>query len=90
MAKHGRIDAIINDTAIQEDAGTTTADYVQALAAETVGIKCMHIATVTKTSDLEFERFFDAKNYECSFEGRCVSNGKTRQAGKFRVIGTKT
>ena len=60
LAKHGRIDAIIKDVALHEDATLITADYVQALVAEAQGIKSLHIGAVTKTTDLEFEKFFDS------------------------------
>ena len=59
LAKHGRIDAIIKDVAMNESATLLTADYVQALVAEAQGIKSLHIRAPTKTSDLEFEKFFD-------------------------------
>ncbi len=60
LAKHGRIDAIIKDVALHEDATLITADYVQALVAEAQGIKSLHIGAITKTTDLEFEKFFDS------------------------------
>src|SRR5215213_6812331 len=60
LAKHGRIDSIIKDVALHEDATLITADYVQALVAEAQGIKSLHIGAITKTTDLEFEKFFDS------------------------------
>lgn len=60
LAKRGRIDAIIKDMALQEDATLVTADYVQALVAEAQGVKSLHIGTTTKTTNLEFEKFFDS------------------------------
>lgn len=89
LAKHGRIDAIINDTAIQEDAVLLTADYVQALAAETVGIKCMHIATVTKTSDLEFERFFDERTMSVHLKEGVSPMAKRGKPGNFELLALK-
>ena len=38
LAKHGRIDAIIKDVAMQEGAVLITADYVQAQVAQAQGI----------------------------------------------------
>ena len=58
LAKRGRIDAIIKDVALHEDATLITADYVQALVAEVQGVKSLHIGNVTKTTNLEFEKFF--------------------------------
>ena len=49
LAKHGRIDSIIKDVALHEDATLITADYVQALVAEAQGIKSLHIGAITKT-----------------------------------------
>jgi ATPase len=60
LAKRGRIDAIIKDVALHEDATLITADYVQALVAEAQGVKSLHIGAVTKTTNLEFEKFFDS------------------------------
>jgi ATPase len=60
LAKRGRIDAIIKDMALQEDATLVTADYGQALVAEAQGVKSLHLGTTTKTTNLEFEKFFDS------------------------------
>jgi ATPase len=60
LAKRGRIDAIIKDVALHEDATLITADYVQALVAEAQGVKSLHIGAMTKTTNLEFEKFFDS------------------------------
>lgn len=59
LAKRGRIDAIIKDVALHEAATLITADYVQALVAEVQGVKSLHIGNVTKTTNLEFEKFFE-------------------------------
>src|SRR5215469_11001335 len=59
LAKHGRIDALIKDVAIQEGATLITADYVQTLVAEAQGVRSIHIAPPAKTSNLEFEKLFD-------------------------------
>ncbi|HEX9318221.1 MAG TPA: PIN domain-containing protein, partial [Nitrososphaeraceae archaeon] len=39
LAKHGRIDSIIKDVALEENAVLVTADYVQSLVAEAQGVR---------------------------------------------------
>jgi ATPase len=59
LARGGRIDALIRDTAKEKDATLLTADYVQALVGSAQGIKVRHFKSEVKTKGLEFERFFD-------------------------------
>src|SRR3972149_9577697 len=59
LASHGRIDAIIKDIAKKNSATFYTADYVQALVAEADGIRTSYSTPDVKTTNLEFERFFD-------------------------------
>ena len=60
LAKNGRIDSIINDTAKEENATLFTADYVQHLVADATGITNIH----KKSDNLEkynIENYFDEK-----------------------------
>src|SRR6476469_5187068 len=61
LAKHGRIDSIIKDVALQENAVLVTADFVQSMVAEAQGIKCIHVRPPKLSKPLEFEKFFDDK-----------------------------
>jgi len=59
LAKHGRIDAIIKDIALENDATLITCDYVQHLVSEAHGIKSIHISSTKEDSKLQFEKYFD-------------------------------
>ncbi|HEY7227594.1 MAG TPA: PINc/VapC family ATPase [Nitrososphaeraceae archaeon] len=59
LAKHGRIDAIIKDIALENDATLITCDYVQHLVSEAHGIRSIHISSFNENSKLQFEKYFD-------------------------------
>jgi ATPase len=61
LAKHGRIDSIIKDVALEENAILVTADYVQSLVAEAQGVRCMYVRPPKVSKPLEFEKYFDEK-----------------------------
>ncbi|HEY1211598.1 MAG TPA: PINc/VapC family ATPase [Nitrososphaera sp.] len=86
LAKHGRIDAIIKDVAMYESATLMTADYVQALVAEAQGIKAMHMRTPTKTTDLEFEKYFDDKTMSVHLKEGTFPMAKRGTPGNFQLI----
>jgi ATPase len=86
LAKHGRIDAIIKDVAMQEFATLITADYVQALVAEAQGINAMHIQTPTKTTDLEFEKYFDNTTMSVHLKEGTFPMAKRGKPGNFQLV----
>jgi ATPase len=86
LAKHGRIDAIIKDVAMQESATLITADYVQALVAEAQGIKAMHIRAPTKTTDLEFEKYFDENTMSVHLKEGTFPTAKRGRPGTFQLV----
>jgi ATPase len=86
LAKHGRIDAIIKDVAMYESATLMTADYVQALVAEAQGIKAMHIRTPTKTTDLEFEKYFDNTTMSVHIKEGTFPMAKRGKPGNFQLV----
>lgn len=59
LAKRGRIDAMIKDVALNENATLVTADFVQSLVAEAQGVESLYISNPPKTSNLSFEDYFD-------------------------------
>lgn len=61
LANHGRIDSIIKDVALEENAVLVTADYVQSLVAEAQGVRCMYVRPPKVSKPLEFEKYFDEK-----------------------------
>ena len=86
LAKHGRIDAIIKDVAMNESAKLITADYVQALVAEAQGIEAMHIRTPTKTTDLEFEKYFDDSTMSVHLKEGTFPMAKRGKPGDFQLV----
>jgi ATPase len=86
LAKHGRIDAIIKDVAMSESATLITADYVQALVAEAQGIRSMHIRAPTKTTDLEFEKFFDDTTMSVHLKEGTFPMAKRGRPGDFKLV----
>ena len=86
LAKHGRIDAIIKDVAMNESATLITADYVQALVAEAQGINAMHIRAPTKTIDLEFEKYFDEITMSVHLKEGTIPTAKRGKPGDFQLV----
>lgn len=86
LAKHGRIDAIIKDVAIQEGAILVTADYVQALVAEAQGVQSLHVSIPTKTSNLEFEKFFDENTMSVHLKEGVFPMGKKGRPGNSKLV----
>jgi ATPase len=86
LAKHGRIDAIIKDVAMHESATLVTADYVQALVAEAQGIEAVHIRAPTKTTDLEFEKYFDDTTMSVHLKEGIFPMAKRGKPGNFQLV----
>jgi ATPase len=86
LAKRGRIDAIIKDVALHEAATLITADYVQALVAEAQGVKSLHIGNVTKTTNLEFEKFFEEDTMSVHLKEGVSPWAKRGKPGNFQLI----
>lgn len=86
LAKHGRIDAIIKDIALHENAVLITADYIQHLVAEAQGIKSIHVHHLRKKGSLEFEKYFDDQTMSIHLkEGTCPM-AKIGLPGKFKLM----
>ena len=86
LAKHGRIDALIKDVAMREGATLVTADYVQALVAEAQGVQSMHVSTPAKTSNLEFEKFFDDNTMSVHLKEGVLPMGKKGKPGNSQLV----
>ena len=86
LAKHGRIDALIKDVAMREGATLVTADYVQALVAEAQGVQSMHVSTPAKTSNLEFEKFFDENTMSVHLKEGVFPMGKKGKPGNSQLV----
>jgi len=86
LARHGRIDAIIKDIAKKNNATFYTADYVQALVAQAEGVKTSYSKPEIKTSDLEFERFFDDQTMSVHLKEGTKPSAKRGKPGSFALI----
>src|SRR5689334_10606525 len=86
LASHGRIDAIIKDIAKKNNATFYTADYVQALVAQAEGIKTRYSKPDVKTTDLEFEKFFDAQTMSIHLKEGAKPMAKRGKPGAFALI----
>lgn len=61
LSKSGRIDAIIRDESIKNDAILFTGDYVQAIVADVMGAKVNYIPTKFNKENVTFTKFFSDK-----------------------------
>jgi ATPase len=86
LAKHGRIDAIIKDIAKKNNATFYTADYVQALVAEAEGIKTSYSKPDVKTTNLEFEKFFDPQTMSVHLKEGTNPLAKRGKPGAFTLL----
>ena len=85
LAKGGRIDAIITDIARDNDATLLTADYVQHLVAEALGIGSELIKTSKSSNRLPFERFFDGNTMSVHLKEGVPAMGKRGKPGNFEL-----
>ena len=85
LAKGGRIDAIITDIARENDATLLTADYVQHLVAEALGISSELIKTSKSSNRLPFERFFDGNTMSVHLKEGIPAMGKRGKPGNFEL-----
>jgi ATPase len=85
LAKGGRIDAIITDVARENDATLLTADYVQHLVAEALGISSELIKTSKSSNRLPFERFFDGDTMSVHLKEGVPAMGKRGKPGNFEL-----
>lgn len=86
LAKHGRIDSIIKDVALDENAILVTADYVQSLVAEAQGVKCMYVRQPKVSKPLEFEKYFDEKTMSIHLKEGTYPLAKKGVPGNLELI----
>jgi ATPase len=85
LANHGRIDAMINDLALTEEATLVTADYVQALVAEAYGIKIWHIPRPAINPTLRIEEYFDEHTMSVHMKEGILPVAKRGVPGDFSL-----
>ena len=86
LAKGGRIDAIITDIARENDATLLTADHVQHLVAEALGINSELMKTSKPSDRPPFERFFDGNTMSVHLKEGVPAMGKRGKPGNFELI----
>jgi ATPase len=85
LATRGRIDAIISELALVEQATLVTADYVQAQVAEAYGIRTWHIPRRISCSSLSFESYFDENTMSVHMKEGILPVAKRGIPGDFRL-----
>src|SRR5687767_1664550 len=85
LAKHGRIDSIINELAFNENAILITGDYVQHLAALAQGIESVFIKYNNKITHFKFEKFFSHKTMSIHLKEGVYPYAKIGSPGKFEL-----
>lgn len=85
LAKHGRIDAIIQDVAKENQAILYTSDYAQSLVAKAQGIEVRYIKPEVRTEPLEFLRFFDSQTMSVHLKEGLPPFAKRGIPGSFKL-----
>jgi ATPase len=85
LADRGRIDAMINELALIEDATLVTADYVQALVGEALGIRIWHIPRRVFHPTLGIEEYFDDRTMSVHLKEGVIPVAKRGAPGDFRL-----
>ena len=86
LAKSGRIDALIRETAKQENAVLYTCDYVQALVAEAEGVEVKYFPPEIDLTKLKFEKFFDPETLSIHLKVKVPPYAKKGKPGKWRLV----
>jgi ATPase len=86
LATRGRIDAIINELALIEEATLVTADHVQSLVAEAYGIQTWHIPRRISNSSLYFEDYFDEHTMSVHLKEGVMPVAKRGVPGDFHLV----
>jgi ATPase len=85
LATRGRIDAIINELALIEEATLVTADYVQSQVAEAYGIRTWHIPRQISSTALSFEDYFDEHTMSVHMKEGVLPVAKRGLPGDFHL-----
>lgn len=86
LAKHGRIDAIINQIALEEEGIIITADYVQHIAALAQGIQSILIKPNNKIKEFKFEKFFSEQTMSVHLKDGVCPYAKIGRPGNFQLV----
>jgi ATPase len=86
LAKGGRIDAIITDIARENEATLLTADYIQHLVADALGINSVLIRTSKTSERLPFESLFDGSTMSVHLKEGVPVKAKRGKPGNFELV----
>ncbi len=86
LAKKGRIDALIRDTAAKEKAVLMTSDYVQALIAEVEGISVEYSPVPLREEKLRLEDFFTEDTQSVHLKEDVVPMAKKGKPGAMKLV----
>jgi ATPase len=86
MANFGRIDAIIVDSAKQNQAILYTSDNVQHLVAQAEGLESVFVKPIFKNYPLEFLQFFDHETMSVHLKENMCPMAKKGKPGSFNLI----
>ena len=85
LAKHGRIDSLINELAFKENAILITADYVQHISALAQGIDSVFIKNNDKITHFKFEKFFSENTMSIHLKEGVCPYGKIGNPEQFEL-----
>ena len=86
LSGRGRIDAIIQDVAKQNNAILHTSDYTQSLVAQAIGIDVCYQKPEHVKEELEFLRFFDSETMSVHLNEGIPPFAKRGKPGLFELI----
>ena len=86
LAKKGRIDALIRDTAAKEKAVLMTSDYVQALIAEVEGIAVEYTPVPLREEKLRLDDFFTEDTQSVHLKEGVVPMAKKGKPGEMKLV----
>jgi ATPase len=86
LARKGRLDAIIRDTAVKEKGVLLTSDYVQALVGEAEGAPVRYIEQDISARPLDLEGFFTNDTQSVHLKQGCVPLAKKGKPGSVELV----
>ncbi len=86
LAKKGRIDALIRDTAAREKAILMTSDYVQALIAEVEGISVEYTPVPLREQKLKLDDFFTEDTQSVHLKEGVAPFAKKGKPGSMKLV----
>lgn len=86
LSKSGRIDALIQDVAKENNAVLVTCDLPQALVAEAEGIKVKYFESYEKEKKISLSEFFTPDTMSVHLKEGCIPMAKRGRPGAFHLV----